>query len=377
MSNNARDFEEGENGISLDSTIDSTPRTRPESKPKEHTDGIKKDLVEGVKKLPIGKIIGVAAGIIVLGVLIYVATHLDYSAISDQISSIGYEPSQEILKTMSELKLTDEGERILRATRPEYQPADTFNNSCPNSEQGTAILGCYKDNRIFVFDVADDELDGVRQSTLAHELLHAFWARLSTSEKEELQADLDAVASADATVSEHMELYTDTVSRYDELHSTIGTSVKPSAMTDKLRKHYERIFKDISIPSDYYAKYSEIFERDQKRLEEIKKEIDQKKLEAEALIAEYNKKNEQIGAEIADFNRRASDGSFTSLAEFDREREQLVAKNREITNMYQQIRDTYDDINKLVAEYNNNVAHKNKLNEMLNSNIVTPKKLGE
>jgi hypothetical protein len=49
--------------------------------------------------------------------------------------------------------------------------------SCLSNDADTSILGCYYDRKIYIFDVDSDELNGVHQSTLAHELLHAIWER--------------------------------------------------------------------------------------------------------------------------------------------------------------------------------------------------------
>ncbi len=47
-----------------------------------------------------------------------------------------------------------------------------------------AILGCYNPSSrdIYIYNVTNSELDGVKEVTAAHEMLHAAWERLSESE---------------------------------------------------------------------------------------------------------------------------------------------------------------------------------------------------
>ena len=37
----------------------------------------------------------------------------------------------------------------------------------------TAVLGCYANREISIFNVTDQRLDGIREVTAAHEMLHA------------------------------------------------------------------------------------------------------------------------------------------------------------------------------------------------------------
>ena len=55
------------------------------------------------------------------------------------------------------------------------------------------MLGCYILNKgIYVYDITDDRLAGVRQVTTAHEMLHAAYDRLSVKER----AQVDAMTAA-------------------------------------------------------------------------------------------------------------------------------------------------------------------------------------
>jgi hypothetical protein len=196
--------------------------------------------------------------IVILACAFVATTQIDYTAFVDNISSIGYEASQELDEIINDLSLTKDGQRILLATRPELQDATNFNKSCISTDTSSSILGCYTNNRVYVYNIKNDSLPGIRQATLAHELLHAVWHRMSNDEHVMLGVSLKQVYDSDEDIREHLKLYSEE-DFYDELHSVVGSQVAPERLPEDLRNHYAKYFKDQSKISQYYQQYSKIF----------------------------------------------------------------------------------------------------------------------
>ena len=111
---------------------------------------------------------------------------LNRVAVIDWFKGIGYNPTPDVLTLKSSLSLTLEGERIFNATRPLLASRDDFNNSCESHDEAVTVLGCYTGDRVYIYNVDDETLNGIRESTASHELLHAIWSRLSGYEKTQI-----------------------------------------------------------------------------------------------------------------------------------------------------------------------------------------------
>ena len=108
---------------------------------------------------------------------------LNRVAVIDWFKGIGYNPTPAMLEVQNSLNLTTEGSRIYRATHAILASRDDFNSSCESHDEAVSVLGCYTGDRVYVYNVEEDSLKGIRESTSAHEFLHAVWARLTGLEK--------------------------------------------------------------------------------------------------------------------------------------------------------------------------------------------------
>lgn len=309
--------------------------------------------------------------IVIFVCIIIAATQINYSAIVDNISSIGYEMSPELADIVDDIKLTRDGERILMATRPELQEAEEFNQNCVSGDSESATLGCYSNNRIFIYNIVRSELEGIRQVTLAHELLHAVWARMTDSERRELHDSLDSIYQTEESIREHMKLYSPD-GYYDELHSTIGSQISPDKLSEPLRNHYAKYFTNQSKLAEFYDGYNAQFKVASDRIKELEKEIAERKDAVIKKQEEYMLNNSILSNDINDFNARARNGSFESVEQFHQEREALIQRQSVQRAAYQEIMNYISDTNALVNEYNNNIARKTSLYKSIDSKIDQP-----
>lgn len=98
-----------------------------------------------------------------------------------------------------------------------------------------------------MFDVTNQELNGIEQVTAAHEMLHAAYDRLSDSQRQKVDALLLTEADklkSDPTFSARIAVYAKLPKdQYvNELHSVIGTEVADPGSA--LEQYYTTYFAD-------------------------------------------------------------------------------------------------------------------------------------
>lgn len=354
---NPNGFVESERGIILNEPLPEERRSPVEPAPKPPKKHEK-------------KIVGFLLFLLVAGAVAFAATQIDYTAISDTIAGSNYKASDDLEAIIEELELTDAGMRILKATRPELQDADDFNQNCVAQNQNSAVLGCYKDGRIYIYNIQRQELNGIRQATLAHELLHAVWSRLSGSERNGLAPSLRDVLKNDGGIQKSMKNY-DVSSPDDELHSRVGTQVVPEKLPESLRAHYKKYFKNLSKISALYSSYNTKFEEIDANLKALKAEIKERhevcatmKKNYESAIAKYNNDYKEYN------ERRRTPGGYATQAEHHAAYEALVDSRAQLLVDYEALMTYISKLNDLVNEYNRKAIYANDLQHSIDSSSV-------
>ncbi len=357
--NAAPSFSASENGLTINEPIE--PEKREAIEPQK------------TKKSGKGLVIKLAATLAVLGIVAFAATQIDYVAVVDNITATGYEPSPEMSALINDLSLTSDGMRILNATRPELQEAEQFNANCSNNNDAsnTSTLGCYSGRRIYIYNIARVDLDGIRQVTLAHEFLHAVWERMSDSERETLQEHLQALFDTNEDLRKHLESYR-LDEKYNELHSVIGSQISPNQMPAQLRDHYAKYFSNHSKIASFYNKYHSVFEETEKREKELKEQITERREKLNELRDAYTKSNASLSRDINDFNSRSRTGAFSSQEEWLAERQALLNRQEAQQQDYQTLLDYTNEINDLISQYNENSIRVNNLYKSIDSNVSRP-----
>lgn len=314
-----------------------------------------------------GKIVTI---IVVIAAALLVWHYSDF--ISDVAIGMFYQPEAEIADVIEHIDLTDSGSRILRASRPELQPAASFNQSCPSVSAETSTLGCYYHRQIYVYDIDNEELEGIKEAVLAHELLHAIWDRMSDGERNDLEPVLRQIyAENEPELSEHMSSY-ETEDYVDELHSVIGTQLDSSKLGSKLREHYAKYFNNIDRIVSYFNAYDELLTGQRKLANQMYDEIQSLKAEIDSRSAAYTAENEKLSADIDDYNARAAIG-YSTLAErnaLENERNQLINRQNLQQQEYEALSSLVDTANQKVAEYNQLVDHLGELMRSVDSTSV-------
>lgn len=148
-------------------------------------------------------------------------------------------------KTLREF--TKLGNELIFKNGPTVVPDKMTLRSYCGNEKGT-LLGCYlpQDRGIYVLNVKHKKLEGLALSTLAHEMLHAGYEKLSYQEKTSVNAMLLEYLNSteEKSVLVGIQPYkAEKADRYmNELHSIVGTLA--SSLPPNLEQYYSRYFND-------------------------------------------------------------------------------------------------------------------------------------
>ena len=308
----------------------------------------------------------ILAIVICLIVCLAVIAVLKRNLIRDFFRGLSYKPTAEMTALKSNLDLTDSGSLIFNASWPELNEKDDFNNNCRTIEASTAILGCFTDEKIYVYNITDKRLDGIREATLAHELLHAVYTRMDESERESLKTLLDQVYKSNKEVlGDELDIYPEE-EQYEELYVRAGTEI--AKLPAELERHFEKYFNDQDKIAKYYNNYASVFKELNQKIKELGEQLDSLSKEIESLISQYEQKLTELNAEVSVFNNCAATvGCFSSEWDFYTRRNELVYEQNELNEMYDEISNLINTYNEIVVEYNENVIYSKTLNGIINS----------
>ncbi len=314
---------------------------------------------------------------ILIAALLSAVLWLNHQYIVDLITVWRYEPSSEIVQITEKTTLNDSGRFIFYATQPRIDDRTTFNKECERMETGTAILGCYVDNRTYIFNVTDARLEGVKEVTAAHELLHAVYDRMAPGERSAVNKLVEAEyekLSSETDFAKRMAFYarTEPGERDNELHSIIGTEV--ASISPELEAHYKKYFNNRSQIVAFHDKYDQAFNTLADQAGQLSTQLDQLNNQIKAISSQYNTDVTQLNADIAAFNRRANSGAFTTEAQFEAERQVLLARVSAISGERSRVNSLINQYNELREQYNSVATQSNDLYKSIDSSLApTPK----
>jgi hypothetical protein len=269
--------------------------------------------------------------------------------IVDQISVWQYEPDASIVSLATRSGMSDNGKFYFYASQPAVEDADAFNKDCGRKEASTAVLGCYNGRNIFVYNVINAQLDGIKEVTAAHEMLHAAYDRLGDQEKKKIDALLEAEYEKiknNKDIVERFAFYsrTEPGERDNELHSVIGTEI--ASISPELEAHYRKYFTNRSKVLALHEKYASVFAELQARGEKLSAQLTALGNTISSQTKDYNMAVSALNNDISAFNQKAnSSGGFSSREEFESARASLVVRANELDA-------TRDAINAEISTYN-------------------------
>lgn len=280
-----------------------------------------------------------------------------------------FKPSAEISQLTTNISVNDKGKNLFFASHPELQNKEDFNQSCPDHGEETIVLGCYYLQTIYLYNVTDKRLNGVKEVTAAHEMLHAAYERLNSEDKKHLNTLLDAQIKivTDERILNLIELYNkhEPGQLHNEMHSILGTEYRE--LTPALEAHYEQYFTDRKKVVSYSEGYEAIFSASKKHIEAIDAQLQDLKKQVDIKNSILETQQQQLEVESGHldslrnsnpeaYNRAASEYN-TKVDAFN----MLVVQNQQLVDQH----------NALVEERNREVAAQDNLYQGLNSRYQT------
>ncbi len=320
----------------------------------------------------VGTIIGVVSATLVLLFTAWVILNRQY--VLDHLTMWSYTPNAAVSAISQRAAMSDEGRFYFYASQPKVETADEFNASCVRQEASSAILGCYSNKRIYIYDVPNQELNGVEEVTAAHETLHAVWERMSETEKTTLSNKLEEAFAKinDTKLNDRMAYYdrTEPGERANELHSILGTEY--AQLGSVLEAHYRKYFTDRNTVVSLYSNYQAIFDN-------LKAQSDALAAQMGTLKTAINKKTAEYNAEVVSINndaialKNSADSvdrtSASAVNAYNARRQVLLNRIDALEILRKEINAQTETYNAKVAEYNKLVVSTNELNKSLDSTL--------
>jgi hypothetical protein len=290
--------------------------------------------------------------------------------IIDQIYAWQYTPTADVVRIADRTSMSSRGEFLFYASHPSIEESQIFNEKCAKVETSAAILGCYNGRNIYVYNVTNPKLDGIREVTSAHEMLHAAYMRLSDEERSAVDTLVEAEytkLSSNDEFAERMAFYarTEPGERDNELHSIIGTEV--ATISPELERHYARYFDDRSKVVALHTQYASVFASLQSRSNELSEQLTVLADTIEQNSDAYNVRVAQLNKDIASFNARANSGEFNTQAQFDAERAKLNARVVDLEQLRSTINSDRIAYNELREELLSIASESDALNRSIDS----------
>jgi hypothetical protein len=297
---------------------------------------------------------------------------LNYQAIADRVNFWIYEPPAAIAEIVKNTKMTEEGKFAFYTAQPRLDGTRAFNANCDRKEENTAILGCYALNKIFIYDVTDERLEGIEEVTAVHEMLHVLYQRLHDSDKARLNTLLEAEfveLKKDKEFTERMDFYerTEPGEKYNELHSIVATEV--SNISDELESYYAKYFDRPTILK-LFRDYKNEFKKLETQADQIKSRLDVLTVKVDKAKDAYADDIKDLDRDIQAFNQKAESGAFNTQSEFDAERQELINRADQLKTDRTAINKMVDEYNALIKEHNKIITESNALYQSIDSSVA-------
>lgn len=290
--------------------------------------------------------------------------------INDQLTVLNFSPSTEVASLANRSGLSDLGRFYFYTGQPLLDSTTNFNNVCQRVENVTSILGCYNNNRIYIYNISNSKLDGIREVTAAHETLHAVYARLNNGEKTRvnklLQAEYIKIKD-DKEISSRMEFYTRTEPDQldNELHSVIGTEV--ANIGSELETYYSKLFssrqKVIKLNNNYLSVFIQLNNEE----EQINSQLKILSTSITNQTSNYKQDLETLNGDISTFNNRANNSWFASQYQ---ERSSLLYRVSQMNEARANINSMVDQFNTLLSRYKPVISELKNLYNSIDSTLA-------
>jgi hypothetical protein len=290
-------------------------------------------------------------------------------AVYDFVRLRGYSPTQAVANLATATSMNDRTRRLFYVYHPALEDKATFNTHCTDSEK-TVVLGCYIAGRgIYVYDVNDPRLNGIKEVTSAHEVLHAAYDRLGSKDKEHInQLLLSAYAGVTdkrirSTIDNYKQEGADTT---NELHSILGTEVRN--LPPELEAYYKRYFTDRTKIVALSEQYQQAFTERQNKLAQYDAQLKELQGQIESMQASLTNQEQSLSAQ------RAQLDTWRNQKQFEQYNAAVPGFNAAVNRYNADVRAAQaliEQFNALVVERNALAVEENQLIKAIDSRPST------
>jgi len=291
----------------------------------------------------------------------------------DQLTVWKYKPTAEITALVNRAGMDDSGKFIYYASQPKLDATQQFNSECDRVENITSILGCYSNNQIYIYDVTDPQLDGVREVTAAHETLHAVYGRMDDNEKKTVDVLVEAEYTklqSDKNFQERMAFYarSEPGQRDNELHSMIGTEI--ANISPELEAHYKKYFTDRQKVVVLNAQYIGVFQKLENQANDLAAQLNTLADSITTRSAQYQSEVTSLNIDKFSLQNRMKNIDYSTLSKLNAD---ITAFNNRVAALNSALAGINSDIvkyNDLLAQYNSIASQSNKLHNSIDSTLA-------
>lgn len=321
------------------------------------------------KKSPsIAKIIGIIFSITVLGGIALAILH--WQDIYDWSRLRNYQPPASIAQLASDTTMNDYGRKLFYVNHPELDDKVAFSDKCNSTEQ-SIVLGCYSEVKgIYIYNVPDPRLNGVHEVTAAHEMLHAAYDRLSSSEK----AKIDALTASTFAGLNDQRLK-DTIEAYrskdpsvvpNELHSILGTEVRN--LPPELEQYYKKYFTDRSRVVTYSEAYEGEFTKRKTQIADYDSQLSSLKIEIDSAEQSLTSQSNNLSSQRQQLDSLLSAKQYTA---YNAQVDSFNAAVRRYNSLVTSAQAKINQYNQIVAARNAIAVEQQDLAKALDSRLQT------
>jgi hypothetical protein len=186
-----------------------------------------------------------------------------FQYLQDQYFLATYHPSAQIAAIASEDGMKGKGLTLFYESNPQIVDSATIQQHCPGGS-GIEVFGCYDGRTIYVLNISNPQLKSQMGTAAAHEMLHAAYARLSKSKKNQIDPEIEAAEptcaqtpgiNLDARLADYSQ--SEPGQRDNELHSILGTECTDVGPT--LESYYSQYFTNRTNLVTLSSQYNEVF----------------------------------------------------------------------------------------------------------------------
>lgn len=277
-------------------------------------------------------------------------------AIADWWKLRDYTPPANIVRLADDATMTDLGKHLFYVNHPVLEDKKAFNDHCSDHSEETAVLGCFHGDRqgIYLYAVTDNRLEGVRQVTAAHEMLHQAYERLAGNERErigKLLQDFYDNGLKEEDVKAKIDSYKkdNNADLTNEMHSIFGSEVRdlPAELESYYKQYFTNRLKVVAFGEAYQSEFTrrvELVEQYDAQLADLKAKINTNRSDLSAKLAYLDSKEKEVNQDLSNQDQAKYQADVRAYNQMVEAYNTQLAQTRRLISSYNDIVEKRNDL---------------------------------